>query len=125
MSARDGRRKLDAETEDFLVSGGWLVERGTAHRGVLGPDEYLDDARLFELVEAHLGFSLMDAQEVYRRKGGPLPEHLRGLRAALDDRLLELHDADQLSVEWAAAALGLTEQAIDRALARARGTGRP
>lgn len=72
---------------------GGLPDNGgiTSHRGVLHPDEYVDQNLLQELVERELGFTYEQVRSVYR-EGRPSAES-RELRAQIDARLLALSDA--------------------------------
>ena len=73
----------------------------TAHRGVLRGDEHIDPAALDAAVEEKLGVPLVVARDVYGpRGGGPLPGHLRELRAALDALLAAEADAGAASGCW-------------------------
>ena len=75
----------------------------TAHRGVLRGDEHIDPAALDAAVEEKLGVPLVVARDVYGpRGGGPLPGHLRELRAALDALLAAEADAGQPQAAGAA-----------------------
>lgn len=131
------------EALGFLTDGGWTAvdtTRGTArdtgftpgardagmtsHRGVLHPDEYVDNAELRLLVEAAFGFTFDQVRSVYRQ--GRLSDEARALRSAIDARLLGVADAG-----GNVAALGrvfgfhVNESgacaALNNALARARG----
>lgn len=124
---------MDPETADFMSAGGWSVvsikdggEAGgglTSHRGVLHPDEYVDEDALAVMVARRLGYGLSDILSVYRqgRKSVAQVE----LRAKIDARMLEVVE-DGGSAHELGRALGWpvtpTEncQTVDRALARAR-----
>lgn len=91
------RRVSDPVEADFLNAGGWHVadikggdEEGgvTAHRGVLHPDEYVNEDALRVLVERELGFTYEQVRSVYRQ--GPLSASGRELRGRIDARLLAL-----------------------------------
>lgn len=123
----------DAEEAGFLVEGGWsiatLVEGGgrghglTTHRGVLHPDEYVDEDDLRALVSEHLGFTIDEVRSVYRQ--GRMSDEGRALRARIDARLLEIAESGGLMTELGRA-LGWTVKddghcrTMENALARAR-----
>lgn len=113
---------------DFLATGGWGIERGTSHRGVLHPQEYVDQDELLVAVERELGFTINEVKAVYRqgRKSAEQGE----LRARIDARLLALSraQANMLALArifgWAITP-GNTDggadcRTMDRALDRAR-----
>lgn len=89
----------DWQAREFMQSGGWSVihekdgERAgvgvSAHRGVLHPDEHVDQAALRAMVEHELGFTIDQVHSVYST-GGRIPDQLRGLRERIDARLLAL-----------------------------------
>lgn len=87
------------QAAEFMRTGGWTVARAkdpalagmTAHRGVLHPDEYVDEAALRGLVEQELGFTYEQVRSVYRQ--GPLSADMRELRGQIDARLLALSHA--------------------------------
>jgi hypothetical protein len=110
-------RGFGADASSFgIVSGhedGGLV----AHRGVLHPDEYVDFFALRDAVEAELGFSYAAVAAAYKT-GRPTAEQ-RQLREKIDARLLALSRAGG-NMEQLAKAIGVSEKALDRALARAR-----
>lgn len=124
---------LDPEAADFMMAGGWSVvsikdggESGgglTSHRGVLHPDEYVDEEALALLVADYLGFGLDEIRSVYRQ--GRKTEVQVELRGRIDARMLEVVEAGGSAHEMGRA-LGWpvtsTEncQTVDRALARAR-----
>lgn len=138
--ADGGGREL--EELGFLLDGGWTAidtTRGTcrntgwtpgardagmtAHRGILHPDEHVDDDALRAIVEAKLGFTYDDVHAVYRR--GRLSASTQELRARIDARLLELANAGA-NVAQLGRVLGFSVnasgscQALTNALARAR-----
>jgi hypothetical protein len=136
LSLQDERRRarMAPAAAEWLHGGGWRVvsarsggggDRGgiTAHRGVLHPDEWVDRARLAEMVEAELGFTLDELRWVYRR--GRKSAAQRELRARVDARLLRVADSGG-NMSLLAAALGLRVHAnrscpvMTRALRRAR-----
>lgn len=101
---------------EWLAGGGWHVVRGTAHRGVLHPDEYVDTARLLASVERELGFTRAELREVYvqGRKSAAQLE----LRARIDARLLNVARAGG-NVSALARATGFDPGVFQKALARA------
>jgi len=89
----------ELEERGFLVDGGWhpvSFKEGetrhsgglTSHRGVLHPEEYVDDDRLIALIEAELGFTYDEIRSVYRQ--GRKSDSQRELRERIDARLLAL-----------------------------------
>jgi hypothetical protein len=62
-----------------------------AHRGVLHPDEYVNEASLLCEAEDRFGFTLLDVRGVYRQ--GPKSAATLARRAQIDARLLELAEA--------------------------------
>lgn len=88
----------DHQAAEFLRGGGWRIvthsggewnrSGGTAHRGVLHPDEHVDTEALQAMVEHELGFSYGQVRSVYRQ--GRLTAQQRELRGAIDARLLAL-----------------------------------
>lgn len=143
----DGSEESDETNEGvigFLRDGGWTavdVYRGssgrghrhrtpgardagmTAHRGVLHPDDYVNEGALRAAVEAELGFTYEDVHAVYRR--GRLSASSLELRASVDARVLELAQAGA-NVAALGRALGFHVnasgacEALNNALARAR-----
>lgn len=126
------KAKLARERRGHLYEGGWQVvsikggdEEGgvTSHRGVLHPDEYVDQELLRDLVSAELGFTYEQIRSVYRQ--GPLAADQRELRGQIDARLLALCHAGGHMAELGRA-LGFPVKddghcrAIENALARAR-----
>jgi hypothetical protein len=105
------------DVRDWLHGGGWHVVKGTAHRGVLHPDEYVDEHRTSVEVERHFGFGRTDVGEVYVQ--GPKSAAQRELRAQIDARFLEIRKAGG-NVELLARYLGMDRKTIGRALTRAR-----
>lgn len=108
---------LDPSREEFLREDGWFIERGTAHRGVLHGDEYVDFFDLRAKVEVEFGFTYAEVSAAY--KGGRPAADMRQMREQIDARMLALSHAGG-SMITLAEALGLNEKTIDRALARAR-----
>jgi hypothetical protein len=110
----------------FMAEGGWSVERGTAHRGVLTADEwrFLDRDALVADIEERLGFTLAELRSVYR--SGRMSDAQRLLRARIDARLLELQRAGgNMSalarvLGWKCDARTRESWVMRRALARAR-----
>ncbi len=127
----------DTEAADFLQEGGWviatIVDGGgrsgglTTHRGVLHPDEYVNEDNLRALVSEHLGFTLAEVRSVYRQ--GRMSAEGRALRARIDARLLEIEQSGGLMTElgralgWAVNENGNC-RTLDNALARAREVAR-
>lgn len=62
----------------------------TTHRGVLHPDEYVDEAVLQSLVERELGYPYEQIRSAYPDTPGSIPVDLRQLRDKIDSRLLAL-----------------------------------
>src|SRR5581483_4752339 len=95
----------------------------TSHRGVLHPDEYVDEQQLRELVARALGFTFEQLEDAYRN-GRPTADRAR-IRAQIDARLLALSRSGG-NLTALARALGWeiegngTCRKIDRALERAR-----
>jgi hypothetical protein len=89
----------------------------TAHRGVLHPDEYIDQAVLREAAEEALGFTHEEVSSAYRV--GRSTTEQRQLRERIDARLLALSRSGG-SMVTLSSALGLSEKTVDRALRRAR-----
>jgi hypothetical protein len=91
----------ELEERGFIIEGGWapvaiknnsLHSGGlTAHRGVLHPEEYVDQEALRAMVEDELGFTYEQVRSVYRQ--GPLSADQRELRGQIDARLLVLSRA--------------------------------
>lgn len=88
---------LDPESVSFLQDGGWSAvsikgDGGggglTSHRGVLHPDEYVDEGLLQLMIERRIGFTYDQIRSVYRQ--GPLGPDQRELRGRIDVRLLAL-----------------------------------
>lgn len=127
------RARTGATALDYThTSGGWQVvsikggnEEGgvTSHRGVLHPDEYVDEEVLRAAVEAELGFTYDDVHSVFRQ--GRLSASQGELRAQLDARLLALSRSGANMLELARL-LGLAVdedrgcQTLTRSLRRAR-----
>ena len=108
---------VEAPAHEWLRDGGWHVVRGTAHRGVLHPDEYVDVPRLRAEVEHRLGFGFDELGAVYRQ--GRKSDTQLELRARIDARLLELREAGG-NMELLAHVVGVDRKVIGRAMARAR-----
>lgn len=89
----------------------------TYHRGVNHPEEYVDDARVRELVEEEFGFTRTQIESVYSKRG-KTPAHQRQLRAAIDARLLALRRSGA-NMDAFRRVMGLTRSTMDRAVARA------
>jgi hypothetical protein len=132
LETREGRRaamRTAPEAREFMRStDGWRVVSGkggcwtdrcglTAHRGVLHPDEHVDELRVLTECERLLGFTIADLWEVYAqgRKSAAQCE----LRARIDQRLLEVGDAGG-NLELLARVFEVDRKTIGRALARAR-----
>lgn len=81
----------DWQAAEYMRNNGWTVETGTAHRGVLQPEEHVDAEALRLMVEAELGFTYAQVHSVYRQ--GPLNADQRILRGRIDARVLTLSDA--------------------------------
>lgn len=130
----DDPREL--EERGFVLDGGWrLAQAGkgrvrqvddggmTSHRGVLHPEEHVDEHVLRAAVEAELGFTYEAVHSVYRQ--GPLSQDQRELRARIDARVLALSHAGGHMAQLGRA-LGFPVKddghcrAIENALARAR-----
>jgi hypothetical protein len=117
------RARTPAVARDFLRSTtGWhAVGRGhggtVAHRGVLHPDEYVDDLRVLIEAERHLGFTIADLWEVYRQ--GRKSAAQRALRARIDARLLEVANAGG-NLTLLGQVMEVNPETFQRALARAR-----
>lgn len=109
------------QEEEFAASGFSVIDRTggglVAHRGVLHPDEYVDFFALREQVEEELGFTYAAIAAAYK-DGRPSAEQ-RQQREKIDARLLALSRAGGSLVSLAAA-IGLNEKTIDRALVRAK-----
>ena len=96
------------------------------HRGVLRPDEYVDEAALRGLVEQELGFTYEQVRSVYRQ--GRLSAEQRELRGQIDARVLALSCAGA-NIALLGRALGFHVndagacEALNNALARARKEG--
>jgi hypothetical protein len=118
-SLRDERRRARTApgVREWLQAGGWHVVKGTAHRGVLHPDEYVDEMRVLIQAERHLGFTIADLWEVYAQ--GRKSAAQREVRARIDARLLEIADAGG-NMELLAGVFEVDRKTIGRALARAR-----
>ena len=103
--------------------GGWQRSGGTTHRGVLHPDEHVDNGALLALVEAEFGHTREDVHSVYRQ--GPLSDEKRQLRDVIDARVLALSRSGA-NVALLGRALGFPVKdngncrAMENALARAR-----
>jgi len=124
----------ELEERGFLVDGGWhpvSFKEGetrhggglTSHRGVLHPDEYVDDDRLIALIEAELGFTYDEIRSVYRQ--GRKSDSQRELRERIDARLLALSRSGGNLAELGRRLGFFVNEAgscevIDNALARAR-----
>lgn len=133
---RVGLRREHDEAADFKAAGGWSIAtvsdgggRGhglTSHRGVLHPDEYVDEGLLSEMVLEALGFTLDEVRYAYR-PGRPASDVL-ALRRRIDARLLEVHDAGGNTTAlarvfgWPLSASGGGDRCrnMERAVSRAR-----
>jgi len=95
----------------------------TAHRGVLHPDEYVEEDTLRSLIERSLGFTYDQIRSVYRQ--GPLSPEQRQLRRRIDARMLAISRSGGNMAELARA-IGFTVkptgdvEVFKAALARAR-----
>ena len=90
-NARNTRPRVDMSRPQMagvFAEGGYQLERGTAHRGILFEGEYVDRAALLEAVEYELGFTRAQVLSVYRQ--GKLSDDQSELRAAIDARMLAL-----------------------------------
>lgn len=124
----EGPGGLEPSDEEF-AAGGFTVlvpSRGgreaadtgmTAHRGILHPDEYVDQDVLRGVAAESLGYSYADISAAY--KAGRPTDEQRQHRDRIDARLLAL-SRDGGSMKALAAVLDLSEKTIDRALQRAR-----
>jgi hypothetical protein len=133
METREGRRaaqRTSPEARHYMddVHDGWRVvgpRHGgfsdrcglVAHRGVLHPDEYVDELRLLIEVERQLGFTISEVWEAYCQ--GRKSAATRELRARIDARLLAVADAGG-NMTALARILEVDTKTIGRALARAR-----
>ena len=113
---RDGFSIVSTQRESRDADDAGMV----AHRGVLHPDEYVDEPLLQIMVERRLGFTYEQIRSVYKQGGTPLTNTQRQLRAKIDARLLALSASGGI-MALLAQAVGLNEKTIDRALARAKG----
>jgi hypothetical protein len=117
--------RADPAVRDFLAAGGWRTvspksgDRGgmVAHRGVLHPDEYVDELRVLIEAEHRLGFTIADLWEVYSQ--GRKSAAQRELRDRIDRRLLELAEAGG-NLTALARVFEVDPDTFSRALARAR-----
>lgn len=91
----------------------------SAHRGILHPDEYVDETELADLAASELGFTTLEVRKAYVRDGGRPANDTLALRARLDARLVEVQAAGG-DMTALAHALGMGERTMDRALARGR-----
>ena len=129
VATRSRKTKAPSDPE----GGAYLRERGvslvrvkdaalhgmTAHRGVLHPDEWLDEAEVVRQVEARMGYTLDEAREVYgRRGGGPLPKLLKERRGRLDGVMGKMARDGQVAL--LARVLGVPERNLQRAAERGR-----
>jgi hypothetical protein len=122
----EGRRGVSAtaapHVRDWLAAGGWHVASHgscglTAHRGVLHPDEYVDEWRVYKEAERRFGFKLAEVWEVYcqgRKSAAQL-----ALRALIDARLLDIAEAGG-NLTALARIFEVDTKTFGRALARAR-----
>lgn len=129
LEAERRRARTPPAARDFLRStDGWRVvspDHGdrcgmTAHRGVLHPAEYVDQARLLPEVERRLGFTLAEIYEVFcqgRKSAGQ-----RELRGRIEARLLEISRSGG-NLSALGRVTGLNPGTLNRALARARVAG--
>jgi hypothetical protein len=133
LETHEGRRaeaRTSPEARHFMndLHDGWRIVSGksggfgdrcglTAHRGVLHPDEYVDEMRVLVAVERQLGFMLIDVWEAYGQ--GRKSAAQRAQRERIDARLLEIADAGG-NLELLARVLEVDRKTIGRALARAR-----
>jgi len=100
-SVDDPDESRELEERGFILDGGWHAVEPTkgnvrgggtrSHRGVLHPDEYVNDEALRAAVEQELGFTAEQVHAVYRQ--GPLSAEKRELRARIDARVLALSRA--------------------------------
>lgn len=134
LETREGRRaqaRTNPVARDYLRNNanGWRVvcpRHGNngdrcglvGHRGALHPDEYLDAATLRPMVERRLGFTYEQVHSVYST-GGRIPASRRGLRAAVDARLLAL-SLSGANMDLLGRAVGINPSTLDRAVARAK-----
>lgn len=146
----DSRWRGDAPSINALFTGemvedgggadGWFVvhsqdnkdENGgvTSHRGVLHPDEYVDEDLLQQMIEDELGFTYEQIRSAYPDTPGSVSLPLRELRSQIDARLLALLRAGgnmlafARALGWSVSVNSRTRRPdcrkMDRALARAR-----
>lgn len=91
-------------SEEGVEARGWRVVRAsdnkddngglTVHRGILYPDEYVDEPLLRQMVEEELGYTYEEIASVYPDTPGSIPKPLRELRDKIDARLLALSRSD-------------------------------
>jgi hypothetical protein len=91
----------------------------TAHRGVLAPGEYVDDAALRAELERHLGVSMAEFDAAYRKRGRPTGAALE-IRRRVDQVFLSVVEHPEANVELLARLLGINDSRIYEAAARAR-----
>ena len=123
----------DWQAAEFMRGGGWGIVThaggewkragGSDHRGVLHPDEYVNEDALRPMVERELGFTYEQVRSVYRQ--GPLSADGRELRGRVDARLLVLsRSGANLALLGAALGFPIKDngncRAMENALARAR-----
>jgi len=90
-----------------------------AHRGVLHPDDYVDQDVLRALVEHELGFTYEQARSVYRGRGRRTAAQM-ALRARIDARFYDIRRAGG-NLELLARVIGIDrKKVIGGALGRAR-----
>lgn len=88
----------------------------TTHRGVLHPDEYVDEDLLRRMVEEEFGYTHEQIESVYSVK--KLKTDQRQLRDAIDARMLALRRSGANMFQFAEA-IGLNQRTMNRALVRA------
>jgi hypothetical protein len=107
------------EVVHLMNEGGWCIDRGTAHRGVLTADEwrFLDHEAVIAEVEELLGFTIEELRSVFRQ--GRKTAAQRALRARVEARFLAIHRAGGNLAALGRIA-GIAECTFTRALVRAR-----
>jgi phage terminase small subunit len=120
-SLQDERRRARTAPGvlEWLQRGGWHAVKGTAHRGVLHPDEYLDEEAVRAMFERELGFTVAQVRSVHRQ--GRTSKAQRELRTRVDARLLAISRAGG-NMTALAGVVGLQPKSLQRALSRASQT---
>lgn len=118
MDDRDANR-LRPEQRGFLRTRGWSITDGTAHRGILHPDEFVGPQVVDALLN-RLGVSYEEFRSMYGNPRGRPPTRLAHSRRRTDAILSACENLAEL-----ARIMNVPERNLQRAAARGRAMRRP